>query len=83
MRGIAGGNIIAADILSAVGNFPSASASNVALGKLLIHQITGRIARQDALAYTFQLILPTLPSVKAELKDIGYSKYPAHPLWPV
>jgi hypothetical protein len=75
MRGIAGGKIIAADILSAVGNFPSASAINVALGKLPIHQIMGRIARQDALAYIFQLILRTLPSVKAELKDNGYTKY--------
>jgi hypothetical protein len=77
MRGIAAGNIIAADILSAIGNFQSASAINVALGKLLIHQITGRIARQDAvaLAYTFQLILQTLPSVKDELKDTGYTKY--------
>jgi hypothetical protein len=35
----------------------------------------GRIARQDALAYIFQLILRTLPSVKAELKDNGYTKY--------
>jgi hypothetical protein len=77
MRGIAAGNIIAADILSAVGNFQSASAINVALGKPLIPQITGRIARQDAvaLAYTFQLILQTLPSVKVELQDSGYIKY--------
>lgn len=77
MRGIAGGNLIAADILSAVGNFQSASAINIVLGKLFIHQITGHISRQDAisLAYTCQLLLQTLPALKAELHDSGYVKY--------
>jgi len=46
-RGIAGGDIIAADILHAIGNFQSAAAINVALGKVLIYQLTGRISRQD------------------------------------
>src|ERR1051326_5541449 len=77
MRGIAGGNLIAADILSAVGNFQSASTINIVLGKLFIHQITGHISRQDAisLAYTCQLLLQTLPALKAELHDSGYVKY--------
>jgi hypothetical protein len=77
MSGIAGGNIIAADILSSVGNFQSAAAINIVLGKLSVHQITGRIGRQDAisLAYTCQLMLQTLPAVKAELRDSGYAKY--------
>ena len=77
MRGIAGGNLIAGDILSSVGNFQSAYAINIVLGKLFIHQITGRISRQDAvsLAYTCQLLLQTLPAVKAELSDSGYVKY--------
>jgi hypothetical protein len=77
MSGIAGGNIIAADILSSVGNFQSAAAINIVLGKLFVHQITGRIGRQDAisLAYTCQLMLQTLPAVKAELRDSGYAKY--------
>jgi len=75
--GIAKGNLIAGDILASVGNFQSASAINVALGKLLVHQIMGHISRRDALsiAYTFQLLLQTLPAVKAELSDCGYSKY--------
>ena len=77
MSGIADGNSIAADILSSVGNFQSASAINVALGKLLIHQLTGRISRQDALAlaYTFQLLLQTLKLVKSELVECGYNQW--------
>ncbi|HSC45854.1 MAG TPA: hypothetical protein VLC94_08485 [Candidatus Acidoferrum sp.] len=77
MSGIADGNSIAADILASVGNFQSASAINVALGKLLIHQLTGRISRQDALAlaYTFQLLLQTLKLVKSELVECGYNQW--------
>ena len=77
MRGIPDGNSIAADILSSVGNFQSASAINVALGKLFIHQITGRISRQDALAlaYTCQLLLQTLKMVKSELRECGYDQW--------
>lgn len=77
MGGISDGNSIAADILSSVGNFQSASAINVALGKLLVHQLTGRISRRDALAiaYTFQLLLQTLKSVKSELVECGYDHW--------
>jgi hypothetical protein len=77
MGGIADGNIVAADILSSIGNFQSAAAINIALGKIFLHQVTGRISRQDALslAYNCQLLLQTLPAVKAELKDTGYTKY--------
>jgi hypothetical protein len=77
MRGISDADTIAADILSSVGNFQSASAINIALGKLFVHQITGRILRQEAiaLAYTCQLLLQTLPAVKAELQEGGYFEY--------
>src|SRR5260221_5972619 len=75
--GIAKGNLIAGDILTSVGNFQSASAINIALGKLLVHQLMGHISRRDALsiAYTFQLLLQTLRAVKSELSDCGYSDY--------
>ena len=77
MRGISDGDTVAADILSSIGNFQSAAAINIALGKLFVHQITGRISRQDALAlaYNCQLLLQTLPAVKAEIRDSGYTKY--------
>jgi len=77
LRGIPDGNSIAADILSSVGNFQSASAINVALGKLFVHQLTGRISRQDALAlaYTCQLLLQTLKMVKSELHECGYDQW--------
>jgi len=77
MRGIADGDILAADILSAVGNFQSAAAINIALGKIFLHQVTGRLSRQDALAlcYNCQLLLQSLPAVKQELKDGGYDGY--------
>jgi hypothetical protein len=77
MRGISEGHLLAADILSSVGNFQSAAAINVVLGKLIIHQLTGRIARREAvsLAYTCQLLLQTLPLVKQELKETGFSSY--------
>ena len=76
MRGISDGDIVAADILSSIGNFQSAAAINIALGKLFVHQITGRIARQDALAlaYNCQLLLRTLPEVKTEHRESGYIK---------
>ena len=77
MRGISDGDTVAADILSSIGNFQSATAINIALGKLFVHQITGRISRQDALAlaYNCQLLLQTLPALKAEIRDSGYAKY--------
>ena len=77
MRGIADGDVLAADILSAVGNFQSAAAINVALGKIFLYQVIGRLSRQDALAlcYNCQLLLQSLPSVKQELKDGGYDGF--------
>jgi hypothetical protein len=76
MRGISDGDIVAADILSSIGNFQSAAAINIALGKLFVHQITGRIGRQAALAlaYNCQLLLQTLPEVKTEHRESGYIK---------
>ena len=77
MRGVANGNIIAADILHSIGNFQSAAAINIALGKILIYQLTGRISRQDAMAlsYQCQLLLQTLPLIQQELKETGFSSY--------
>lgn len=74
MRGIADGDVLAADILRSIGNFQSAAAINIALGKILVHQVTGRISREDALAlcYNCQLLLQTLPALKAELKESGH-----------
>jgi hypothetical protein len=75
IRGISDGDLLAADILKSVGNFQSATASNLALGKIFVHQITGRLPRQDAIAlcYNCQLLLQTLPSVKKEVADGGYA----------
>lgn len=72
-RGIANGGIIAALILHAIGNFQSAAAINVAIGKILIYQPTGRISRHDALAlsYQCQLLLQTLPLIQKEFKEIS------------
>jgi hypothetical protein len=77
MRGIADGDAIAADILNSIGNFQSAAAINIVLGKIFVHQITGRLSRQDAVAlcYNCQLLLQTVPAVKQELKDAGYGGY--------
>lgn len=77
MGGIAHGDIIAADILHAIGNFQSAAAINVALGKIFLYQLTGRISRQDAMAlsYQCQLMLQTLPLIRQELKETGFTKY--------
>ena len=77
MHGIADGERIAADILATIGNFQSATAIHLALSKLLIHQLTGRIARRNAAAllYNLQLLLQVLPAVKAEIRDEGYQKY--------
>ncbi|HLK05460.1 MAG TPA: hypothetical protein VKT53_13545 [Candidatus Acidoferrum sp.] len=74
MRGISDGELLAADILNSIGNFQSATAINLALGKIFLHQITGRLSRQDALAlcYNCQLLLHSLPSVKHELVDGGF-----------
>jgi hypothetical protein len=75
IRGISDGDLLAADILKSVGNFQSATAINLALGKIFVHQITGRLPRQDAIAlcYNCQLLLQTLPSVKKEVADGGYA----------
>lgn len=77
MRGITDGERIAADILSTIGNFQSAAGIHIALSKLLIHQLTGRISRRDATAllYNLQLLLQTLPAVKAEIREEGFHKY--------
>jgi hypothetical protein len=75
IRGIADGDLLAADILKSIGNFQSATAINLALGKIFVHQITGRLSRQDAVAlcYNCQLLLQTLPVVKKEVADGGYA----------
>jgi hypothetical protein len=77
MNAVARGDIIAADILHSIGNFQSAAAINVALGKIFLYQLTGRISRQDAmaLAYQCQLLLQTIPLIRQELKETGFSKY--------
>ena len=77
MRNVANGDIIAADILHSIGNFQSAAAINIALGKILLYQLTGRISRQDAMAlsYQCQLLLQTLPLIQQELKETGFSNY--------
>ena len=74
LRGISDGDLLAADILNSIGNFQSATAINLVLGKIFVHQITGRLSRQDALAlcYNCQLLLQSLPAVKQELIDGGY-----------
>ena len=76
LRGISDGELLAADILNSIGNFQSAAAINLALGKIFVHQITGRLSRQDAVAlcYNAQLLLQTLPSVKEEIALGGYNK---------
>ena len=75
IRGISDGDFLAADILNSVGNFQSAATINLALGKIFVHQITGRLSRQDAIAlcYNCQLLLQTLPAVKEEIAIGGYS----------
>ena len=75
IRGISDGDLLAADILKSVGNFQSATAIKLALGKIFVHQITGRLSRQDAIAlcYNCQLLLQTLPSVKKEVAEGGYA----------
>jgi len=74
MRGISDGDALAADILNSIGNFQSAAAINIVLGKIFVHQITGRLSRQEAIAlcYNCQLLLQTLPAVKEEIKEGGY-----------
>ena len=74
LRGISDGDLLAADILNSIGNFQSATAINLVLGKIFVHQVTGRLSRQDALSlcYSCQLLLQTLPSVKNEILDAGY-----------
>ena len=76
LRGISDGELLAADILNSIGNFQSATAINLALGKIFVHQITGRLARQEAIAlcYNCQLLLQTLPALKEEIADGGYSE---------
>src|SRR5262249_4693102 len=44
LRGISDGDLLAADILNSIGNFQSAAAINLALGKIFIHQVTGRLS---------------------------------------
>ena len=75
IRGISDGDLLAADILKSIGNFQSATAINLALGKIFVHQITGRLSRQDAIAlcYNCQLLLQSLPAVKKEVADGGYA----------
>src|SRR5258708_17165761 len=67
--GIAKRNLIAGDILTAAGNFQTASAINVALEKLLVHHLIGHISRRDALsnAYTFPALYKTLPPFNSHL----------------
>lgn len=74
IRGISDGDLLAADILNSVGNFQSATAINLVLGKIFVHQITGRLSREDAasLCYNCQLLLQSLPAVKQELVNAGY-----------
>ena len=74
MRGISDGDALAADILNSIGNFQSAAAINIVLGKIFVHQITGRLSHQEAIAlcYNCQLLLQTLPAVKEEIKEGGY-----------
>ncbi len=76
LRGTSDGDLLAADILNSIGNFQSATAINLVLGKIFLHQITGRLSRQDALAlcYNCQLLLQSLPAVKQELLDGGFAK---------
>ena len=76
IRGVVDGELLAADILNSIGNFQSAAAINLVLGKIFIHQVTGRLSRQDAIAlcYNCQLLLQTLPSVKQELAEGGHFK---------
>ncbi len=76
LRGTSDGDLLAADILNSIGNFQSATAINLVLGKIFLHQVTGRISRQDALAlcYNCQLLLQSLPAVKQELLDGGYTQ---------
>ena len=75
IRGISDGELLAADILNSIGNFQSATAINLALGKIFVHQITGRLPRQDAIAlcYNCQLLLQTLPALKDEISEGGYA----------
>ena len=69
---------IAADILSSVENFQSATAVNAALGRILTLLAAGRIKRQDAIAmsYICQLMLQSLKGFKQEIRLTRYE-----PLW--
>lgn len=65
---------IAADILSSVENFQSATAINAALGRILTLLAAGRIKRQDAIAmsYICQLMLQSLKGFKQEIRLTRY-----------
>jgi len=69
---------IAADILSSVESFQSATAINAALGRILTLLAAGRIKRQDAIAmsYICQLMLHSLKGFKQEIRLTRYE-----PLW--